>query len=662
MKKILIALCVLVVLIIAAVVAVPLLVPADRMKSELIAQVKAATGRDLSIGGKVSVSVFPSVSVQMADVALANPPGFTAKTLAHLDGLSLSLKVLPLLSGKVEIGSFVLDNPTIALEIDRQGHPDWVFGETGQTPPPAAAPAAPKGGVSGPSPLSDINLGDVRIDNGKLTYQDDRAGTSEAVDAINLAVSLKSLDDPLSVKGSLQWRGKPVTLTLDMAKPRVLVDGRGTTAAGVNVAADPVKLTFAGDLAGADKAATGTVDLSVPSVRALAAWTTGKPFDFPGNGLGPLAIKGKLSAAGTHIAFSQADIALDSIKATGDVSIDAASPPVVKGRLDVDTLDLNPYLPPPEAAKGGESKPAVGGKPAPAGHADWSDAPIDASGLKSAEVDFALTANAIKVQRIQVGKSALTLALHGGKLTADLTQLTLYKGVGNGRVAVDGTQPGVGVDAVFSLKDLQAGPFLTDAAGFDRLDGTGNADIQVAGRGRSERQIVSSLAGKGSLTFLNGAIKGINLAAMLRNVATAFTDTGGPQKTDFAKLAGTFTIANGIVTNRDTALESPLLRVAAAGTVDLPKRTVNYRVEPKVVASVEGQGGKTDLAGLTVPVIVEGPWDNLSYRPDLAALAKGAAGAVVKGVLGGGPVGAIGGAAASQLPLSKILPTNPFGR
>lgn len=52
----------------------------------------------------------------------------------------------------------------------------------------------------------------------------------------------------------------------------------------------------------------------------------------------------------------------------------------------------------------------------------------------------------------------------------------------------------------------------------------------------------------------------------------------------------------------------------------MPNRTVNYRIEPKVVASTQGQGGSTDTSGVKVPVIVSGPWDNLSYKPDLAGV------------------------------------------
>ena len=50
---------------------------------------------------------------------------------------------------------------------------------------------------------------------------------------------------------------------------------------------------------------------------------------------------------------------------------------------------------------------------------------------------------------------------------------------------------------------------------------------------------------------------------------------------------------------------APLFQVAGKGTVDLPKRTIDYRVEPRVVVGV--------------PIIISGPWDHISYRPDLAS-------------------------------------------
>lgn len=651
MKKIVIAIGVLVVLAIGALVALPSLVPADRIKDEVVAQVKAATGRELTINGKVAVSAFPSLSVQVANVALSNPPGFSSKELVRLGALDVRLKLMPILSGRVEIDSFVLLDPMITLEVDRHGKANWVFDGAKPEPKQAAKPA------SGNSGLDNIVLGDVRIQNGRLTYVDGVAGTKEEVEAINLAVVLKSLDEPFSAKGSAKWRGKAIDLAVAIAKPRAVMDGNAS-GADFEISSDAIKLTFKGEASGGKAAGLkGDLDLAMPSVRNLVQWTSGKPLDMAGSGLGPFSLKAKLAAGGTKVALSQAAIALDAIKANGEFAVDTGGArPALRGKLDIDNLDLNPYLPPDQPAK---AKTGPGG---------WSDAPLDASGLKAADVDFALTVGALKVQKIQVGKSAMHLVIAAGRMTAELTELALYKGAGKGRLAIDGSQPGLGLDATFALKGLAAEPFLADAADFDRLSGTGNFDIQVASRGKTQRALVSALGGKGAVSFKDGAIKGINLAEMVRNIGTAFTGGSGSQKTDFAELGGSFTITDGILTNKDLALKSPLLRVEGAGTVELPPRTVHYRVEPKAVASLQGQGGSADVGGLTVPVIVEGPWDNLSYRPDLAAMAKGQATQAIQGALGNKiPGNLLGGSqnpTADQKPAGP-LPINPgslFGR
>ncbi len=60
--------------------------------------------------------------------------------------------------------------------------------------------------------------------------------------------------------------------------------------------------------------------------------------------------------------------------------------------------------------------------------------------------------------------------------------------------------------------------------------------------------------------------------------------------------------------------------MAGAGTVDLPNRSLDYRVEPKLAATLEGQGGKADARGLEVPLIIEGPWSAPRFRPDLKSM------------------------------------------
>jgi AsmA protein len=135
---------------------------------------------------------------------------------------------------------------------------------------------------------------------------------------------------------------------------------------------------------------------------------------------------------------------------------------------------------------------------------------------------------------------------------------------------------------------------------------------------------VQNLSGQGQAIFRDGAIVGINLAAMVRNVAEAFQGgaIGEERETDFAELSGSFQITNGILTNDDLWLQAPVLRVTGSGQLDLPERTVDYRIEPKAAQTLEGQGGEREVAGLLVPVIVRGPWDDLTFVPDLSAVAR----------------------------------------
>jgi AsmA protein len=79
--------------------------------------------------------------------------------------------------------------------------------------------------------------------------------------------------------------------------------------------------------------------------------------------------------------------------------------------------------------------------------------------------------------------------------------------------------------------------------------------------------------------------------------------------------------------------------MTGAGTVDLPGQALKFRVDPQLVASLEGQGGKTDMQGLGVPVIIAGPWAKPSIYPDIEGILKDPAAAYEQlNRLGGGLV------------------------
>jgi AsmA protein len=621
---------VLVVLVVGAALVLPQFISVDTYMSKIVAEVKSATGRDLKVSGPVHLSVLPHLAIEAAQVSFSNAPGAQSKDMMTLGSFQVEVELFPLINKTVVVDRFVLKDPVIALEVDKQGRPNWDF-STAKAPGAAApagsasAPAQKQAGGADMSSLGALRLGDVRLENGTISYLDQRTGQRTVIEKINSSVSLPDINSALKVDGSAQYNSVVLKLKLNVDKTGDFLTRQGS-GVEASVGSDVMNFDFKGKGAAALPAtASGTIDLKVPSLRKLADWA-GSPLP-KGEGFGPFAIAGKLEATGNEVKFNDAQLSLDAIKGKGQIALNTGgAKPDVKGSLELDAFNVNPYLPPEGKGGSGSAAPAAGGGKSGAG---WSDEPIDVSALKTANVDFQLSASAIQFRKIKIDKSAITLRLKDGHLTTDLTQLATYGGGGKATVVLDGSGPEPALTLSASMSGIQVEKLLVDAIDLDRLTGKGSIEVSLAGKGKSERALISSLNGKGNFNVADGEIKGLDLLKMLNgaatNVANLATLGGGGNTTPFSHLTGTWTMTNGIMKNPDLVLDSPNLKAEGAGTIDLPTRTVDYKVTPKVV-------------GLGVPVLIKGPWDNLSYLPDLAGILKGGVGGaadIVKGGAGG---------------------------
>jgi AsmA protein len=361
MKKVLIALAAVVALVIVVLLAAPFFIPAETYKTQIAQAAYDATGRELNIKGDMRLSLFPRIELEAADVSFANAPGAAEPDMARLQKLQVQLQIWPLLSGQVRVDSFILVQPVIHLEVDKAGQPNWVFAKAGMPAAGGGATSTPAPSASDSGGIPEISLGDVRLVDGLVTYIDARSGQRVELSAINMAVSLPNMDSPVATDGSLVWNGRKLTLKAKSEALRGLMAGI-TTPVSIGLESDVVNLSYEGTVTKAKPAKVdGTVDLDIPSLRELAAWT-GNPLTAGGKGLGPLKIKGKVAASPGKAAFTEAQIALDDIKAEGDLTADVTSgKPYVKGRLDVDRLDLNTYMPPPAEDSAGTSSASSGG-------------------------------------------------------------------------------------------------------------------------------------------------------------------------------------------------------------------------------------------------------------------------------------------------------------
>ena len=70
--------------------------PTDYIRREIIATVKAETGRDLTIGGGASFTIFPSLGLRLNEVALSAPPGMGGEPLLKAANFDVGVRLMPL--------------------------------------------------------------------------------------------------------------------------------------------------------------------------------------------------------------------------------------------------------------------------------------------------------------------------------------------------------------------------------------------------------------------------------------------------------------------------------------------------------------------------------------------------------------------------------------
>lgn len=663
--------------------------PTDLIRDQAITAVKERTGRDLVIRGPARFTLYPSLGVTLSDVSLSAPPAMGGAATVAMESLDITVKLMPLLSRRVEVNRLVMTRPRFDLRVDKAGRRSWELAHSStrdvpvrfaehrprdhasDAPPSigvevaqrAETPSAAGGTAAGTrriAGLDDVVLQHVRIIDGTLDYADDRHAIRHTASSIDLTLKARTLASPLSANGDLDWQGQTVRFSGTLTSLAEVLTNRSAKIM-LDITAPPLEASYSGNFDLANGASLdGTVTAKSASMRALALWA-GKPL--PANdGFGPLALSGRLKTQPNQFRLDNADITLDGARITGAMSgVTGGGRPQIKADLKISELNLDTYLIATGAAAGAapaaqepaakpaapapalqpQAAPPAASEPPPRSIEDllqrpagprvkgftarsgWSEDPINLAMLAVVDADARLSIGKLSIHDIKIGQSDLVMQLKDKVAKTTLERVQLYNGSGRGVITLDGAsaQPQLTTSLVF--ENIAAAPLLKDAAGLDWLSGTGKMTIATSGSGTSQRQLVGSLNGNASFAFADGAISGFNVGKIVRGLGqgklTGLSATPA-EKTDFSQLSASFEIAEGVATNKDLTLQSPLLRVSGDGRVMLGERMIDYTVRPKLVADASGQGGAAALSGIEVPVKITGSWDKPHVAPDLSKI------------------------------------------
>ncbi|MEQ8194672.1 MAG: AsmA family protein [Rhodospirillales bacterium] len=213
-----------------------------------------------------------------------------------------------------------------------------------------------------------------------------------------------------------------------------------------------------------------------------------------------------------------------------------------------------------------------------AGGERWSSEPIDLSGLQAFDGDIALKAPSVTFDKLRLDNADIAMTLAAGVLKTQRLTGALYGGPLQGDITVNAAKS-VKAAAALTVKNADISQYEKALS-----SGKANLDLNVNTSGTSVAQMVSRLAGKGSLVLEGLDVRsggtGSALASVL-GLVTGLNQLGGQLsasrsgKGGLADITGSFTIEQGVARSQDFKLLAGVGNGEATGTVDLPKWSID---------------------------------------------------------------------------------------
>lgn len=576
----------LVVIVVVAVVSL-LFLPAERVAKIAAEQLRGVTGRDVSITGDVALTFWPVLGVRAGGLEVGNADWSEQGPMLQAANAAIGVDALALLQGEIRITNIEAESPTIRLEQRADGRASWQFTDASGNAEIATETAPER-------PARPISIERLKVTDARLVY-DAEGSDLVSYDGVDLTLDWPERLGPAEIAAVLRPTGSAVTVDAVIDGFAGFITGE-TQTLRASIDADAGSITFEGRVSTAG-AMAGALTVKTSNTGAFLQALGLPPVDLPDNLGRSVDLDTTLTLTpDRQLALRDLSVGLGTNSITGAADIALNGVPQVNAQLNVGDLDLSSDTDAETGGTGGGSSDTASG---------WPRTAIDASGLAAFNGEIALTAQSIDLGQFNLGATRALLRNDQSRMVFELRDVVAYGGNLSGEFVVN-NRSGLSVGGNLAAKAIQMQPLLSDAAELDRLTGQGDAQLSFLGTGSSVDAIMRSLSGDGSVQIGQGTIQGIDLDRLMRSGDT------GSGTTVFDSLGGTWTIAAGVLSNRDLLLQLKNYQASGEGVVGLGAQTVDYTVTPVALRANSGQG-------VSIPVRFSGPWSDISIRPDLEA-------------------------------------------
>mgnify|MGYP003384695734 FL=1 len=563
-----------------------LFLPADRIARLAAEQIQAQTGRDVSITGDVSMTLWPVLGVSAGEIEVGNADWARQGSMLTARNAAIGIDAMALLSGEIKITNIEAASPTIRLESRKDGRASWVFTD-------ASGEAAFETETTPDREAQAFSLQKLTVTDATLIYD------AEGSDLVSYSGVDLALDWPERLGAAdIQATLRPAGADVDVV---ATINGfAGFIAGDVQPVVARIK-TSGGSLSLNGRASTagdvaGRLGLKLSDTDAFLRALGLDGADLP-RGLGrsvdmdadlTLTSDRRLSLRGM-----QADLGGNTITGAADISLNGT--PQINAQISAGALDL-------KGATQGDSSSASSAGSVGTG---WPKDSIDASGLAAFNGEIALTASSIDLGSFQLGKTRALIKNDRSRMVFEMREVQAYDGTVSGEFVMN-NRGGLSVGGKIFAKSVSVQKVLRDAMDVERLTGNGDAEISFLGSGSNVDAIMRSLSGNGALRLGQGTIQGLDLNTLMGS------GNGSGGTTVFDSLGATFAINAGNLRNDDLLFVLPNYEARGKGRVGLGAQDIDYLFTP---AALRANSGK----GIAIPVSIKGPWSNPRIQPDLEA-------------------------------------------
>lgn len=648
LKWILAGVGIVVVLIVIAGVVLPMVIDPNDYKDEISTAVFEKTGRELTIGGEIKWTVFPSVGLGLSDVKLSNRSGFGDQPMFDIGDAGISVKLMPLFSRKLEVGEVNLSNVSINLHRKANGQTNWED--------LSSAPSDTETTSPGSTELGSFVVSGIEIINANVTLVD--VDQTTELKEFGLQASNIELGRPFDLKGGFSMNLPEQQLSGDV-KFGGLVQSEAN---GSRYGVEQLELSFKGNKGPGGKAmsldltVTANADIDLANDKAtlsdfvlqlhdlmvagdLNVTSVMNDPEFAGqlkvNEFSPKSfmkalglevpqtsnsdaltrLQADMSFAGSANNANMRDLTVKFDESTfkGKLKADNLSSPRLAFDFQIDHLNVDDYL--PEAGGHADSGPT--------GDTAETDLTVETFRGFTGGGDFRI--GELVVAGLKATQVNLTMSSNGKGLRFFPVNAQFYGGQHKGEIRIDasGSQPMLIADQ--DMTGVQAEGLLNDLTGSARLLGTGDFFLKVRTDLTNSRTILQSLNGDIGMNVVDGAIVGIDVTktlGMVNSLLGKQKETEGKggqdQKTEFAELGMTGVFDQGIMTSNDLKMLSPLLSVTGEGSFNLVEESIDYLLNP-VLTGETGVESLDGLSGTTIPIRLTGNLYEPDFKVDIAA-------------------------------------------